>query len=95
MPTYKELTDKIEVLEGKVNALESKSVEKKIPSIEFQDIKDYDQLKVRVLHAGLPVFKVAPTYTGFQGETVLHDDESSTRGIYTYLNGTWYSATLT
>ena len=97
MPTYNELVQKLETLEDKVIELENKKVEERRPieSQEFIGIKDLDLLKVRVLHAGLPVFKVAPTYTGFQGEIVLYDNQVDARAIYTYLNGAWYSTTLT
>ena len=84
----------MEQLEERIKTLELKKEEKSEEVTRFQDIKDYDLLKVRELHAGLPVFKVAPTYVGFQGEVVLHDDESSTREIYVYLNGTWYSVAV-
>ena len=94
MPSYKELTQTVKGLEDRIKTLEVTKIDEVKP-VQFQDIDNRDQLKVRVLHAGLPVFKVAPTYVGFQGETVLNDDESSTRVIYSYLNGTWFSATLT
>lgn len=61
----------------------------------FEDIPSEDRRKILKLHAGLPVFESAPTYTGFEGEIVLHNDKSSNRKIYVYLGGTWYSVALT
>ncbi len=97
MATPNENRQFMEQLDARLKKIESNPIQtrEKIAFKEFEDIKDYDLLKVRILHAGLPIFNTVPAYTGFQGETVLYDNKTNARAIYTYLNGTWYSVAVT
>lgn len=44
---------------------------------------------------GFQVLDAVPTYSGMQGEMVLYDNGTDTRALYTFLNGVWYSNSLT
>ena len=99
MATPEENRQFMERLDERIKKIEERDVpgtdKSKNVLKEFEDTKNYNILKVGLLHAGLPVFKVAPTYTGLQGEIVLYDNKVDTRAIYIYLNGAWYSIAIT
>ena len=91
-PTIEELNTKIRILEAekKETILQKEVVEPQI----FQPIKDFDTIKVRKLLMGLPVLTAVPTYTGWQGETVLVVSGASYY-IYSYINSAWRGVGLT
>jgi len=66
--------------------------EKKEPLVEekpFVDLPFDPVRKIKTLHAGLPVLTSVPTYTGFEGETLL----VVTGGVYytySYISSAWH-----
>jgi len=88
MPSPDENKQLIDELNSKIARLEQRPLDDK--KQQFEDIKSYDLLKVRLLHMGLPIFTSVPTYTGFQGEMVVYDSGSGLT-LYSYIDGSWQS----
>lgn len=96
-----ELQRQIDELKLRLNELETKlRIKPPIPFEEdlhqlgeFEDIKQYEQLKVDRLNAGLPVFTTVPTYTGWEGEIVIVNDGTD-QTMYSYLSGAWEQLVL-
>ena len=92
--TPEELKKQLDALAYRIQALETAPKEK--PETKQDDfVNRIHNLKAEKAKIGLPIFTVAPTYTGFQGEIILVDNKSTIRRIYTYLNGTWRFTALT
>ena len=59
-----------------------------LPEAEMFGIETKDQLKIRKLYAGLPVFTTVPTYTGFQGEHIWVVS-GGIYYLYAYIDAGW------
>ena len=90
-PGVSETSETIASPEPMVDSLVLKPQTTELP---LKVIEEFDQLKIRKLYAGLPVLTAIPTYTGFQGETLLAVVAGSFY-LYSYINGAWKSAELT
>ena len=71
-----------------INNAVGEQAKEKAPIESKQVIPSYDQIRVRKLYAGLPVWTAVPTHTGFEGEYILVND-GTYYSLYAYINGGW------
>lgn len=82
------------IFDTSTNTSVPKFIEKSMEDGSSEIVEEKDQLKIRKLYAGLPIFDTATGLTGFDGQLFLINTGSSRR-ICAYIKGVLYCSTLT